>query len=137
MSGCRELGIAFAAYSPLGRGLLSGTLDRNTLAANDFRRNAPRFGAKALEANTARLGTLRTIAERREVTPSQIALAWVLAKGAFAIPGTRRLSYLEQNIAAASLHLSAEDIATLDSAYAPGSFIGDRYSAEGMKGVNA
>ena len=134
---CRELGIAFVAYSPLGRGLLSGTLDRDKLAESDFRRNAPRFGAGALEDNNARLDTLRSIADRREATPSQVALAWVLAKGAFAIPGTKRLGYLEQNVAAASLRLSADDIAKLDSSYAPGTFSGERYTAEGMKGVNA
>ncbi|MTH63934.1 aldo/keto reductase [Paracoccus sp. DK608] len=133
---CRELGTAFVAYSPLGRGLLSGTLDRESLAPNDFRRNAPRFGAEALQANTARLDTLRSIADLREATPSQVALAWVLAMGVFAIPGTKRLSYLEQNIAAASLKLSADDIARLNQAYAPGSFTGERYTAEGMKGVN-
>lgn len=133
---CRELGVAFVAYSPLGRGLLSGALDRDSLAENDFRRNAPRFGDEALKANNARLETLRGIADQREATPSQVALAWVLAKGVFAIPGTKRLTYLEQNIAAASLHLSADDIAKLDQAYAPGSFTGDRYTAEGMKGVN-
>lgn len=134
---CRELGIAFVAYSPLGRGLLSGVFDRDKLAKSDFRRNMPRFGGDNLASNTARLDTLRTIADQREATPSQVALAWVLAKGVFAIPGTKRLSYLEQNIAAASLHLSADDIAKLDSAYAPGSFTGERYTAEGMKGVNA
>ena len=64
-------------------------------------------------------------------------LAWVLAKGAFAIPGTKRLGYLEQNVAAASLRLSADDVAKLDSSYAPGTFSGERYTAEGMKGVNA
>ncbi|MFV0280238.1 MAG: aldo/keto reductase [Rhodoblastus sp.] len=134
---CRELGVAFVAYSPLGRGLLSGAIDRDSLAENDFRRNAPRFDAEALEANNARLGALRAIADQREATPSQAALAWVLAKGVFAIPGAKRLSHLEQNIAAASLRLSVDDIARLDSAYAPGSFIGERYTAEGMKGVNA
>lgn len=133
---CRELGVAFVAYSPLGRGLLSGALDRDSLAENDFRRNAPRFGDEALEANNARLDTLRAIADMREATPSQVALAWVLAKGAFAIPGTKRLGYLEQNIAAVSLRLSADDIARLDRAYAPGSFTGERYTPEGMKGVN-
>ncbi|MFV0644176.1 MAG: aldo/keto reductase [Sphingomonadaceae bacterium] len=133
---CRELGIAFVAYSPLGRGLLSGKLERENLAEDDFRRSAPQFEDKALAANNARLDTLRTIADQREATPSQVALAWVLAKGVFAIPGTKRLTWLEQNIAAASLHLSADDIARLDNAYAPGSFTGDRYTAEGMKGVN-
>ena len=134
---CRELGVAFVAYSPLGRGLLSGAVDRETLAENDFRRQAPRFGEDALEANRARLATLSAIADRREATQAQVALAWVLAKGVFAIPGTKRLAYLEQNIAAASLTLSADDIDRLNSAYAPGTFVGERYTAEGMKGVNA
>lgn len=134
---CRELGIAFVAYSPLGRGLLSGAMKSSDLAENDFRRNAPRFAGDALEANLARLDALRNIADQREATPSQVALAWVLSKGVFAIPGTKRMTYLEQNIAAASLHLSEDDIAKLDRAYAPGSFTGERYTAEGMKGVSA
>ncbi|QPC42734.1 aldo/keto reductase [Kaustia mangrovi] len=133
---CRELGIAFVAYSPLGRGLLSGTFDLDNLSESDVRRNLPRFTGTTMEENLDRLDTLRTIADQREATPSQVALAWVLAKGVFAIPGTKRLSYLEQNIAAASLRLSADDIARLDRAYAPGSFTGERYTAEGMKGVN-
>tara|TARA_B100000378_G_scaffold213022_1_gene176081 strand:- start:249 stop:1160 length:912 start_codon:yes stop_codon:yes gene_type:complete len=133
---CRELGVAFVAYSPLGRGLLSGAIDRDTLAENDFRRQSPRFAEVALEANKARLATLSTIADRREATPAQLALAWALAKGVFAIPGTKRLTYLEQNVAAASLTLSDDDIDRLDSAYAPGTFVGERYTAEGMKGVN-
>ncbi|MEO2039172.1 MAG: aldo/keto reductase, partial [Martelella sp.] len=95
-----------------------------------------RFAEEALEANKARLATLSTIADRREATPAQVALAWALAKGVFAIPGTKRLTYLEQNVAAASLTLSADDIDRLDSAYAPGTFVGERYTAEGMKGVN-
>ncbi len=134
---CRELGVAFVAYSPLGRGLLSGIMKSGDLAKNDFRRSAPRFAGDALEANLARLDTLRAIADQNEVTPSQIALAWVLSKGVFAIPGTKRLSYLEQNTVSAGLHLSANEIDQLDHAYVPGSFIGDRYTAEGMKGVDA
>lgn len=133
---CRELGVAFVAYSPLGRGLLSGTLDRDSLSEGDFRRNAPRFGKEALEANIARLDTLRAIADHREATPSQVALAWVLAKGVFAIPGTKRLDYLEQNIAAASLHLTTDEIERLDRAYTADTFAGERYTAEGMKGIN-
>jgi aryl-alcohol dehydrogenase-like predicted oxidoreductase len=107
------------------------------IQCNDFRRNAPRFAGDALEANLARLDALRDIADQREATRSQVALAWVLFKGVFAIPGTKRLSYLEQNIAAASLYLSADEIGRLDHADAPGSFTGDRYTAEGMKGVSA
>jgi aryl-alcohol dehydrogenase-like predicted oxidoreductase len=133
---CRELGVVFVAYSPLGRGLLSGIMKNGDLAGNDFRRNAPRFAGDALEANLARLDTLRAIADQREATPSQVALAWALAKGVLVIPGTKRLSYLEQNIAATSLSLSRDDIDKLDRAYAQGSFTGDRYTAEGMKGVN-
>ncbi|GFE66537.1 aldo/keto reductase [Litoreibacter roseus] len=134
---CRELEIAFVAYSPLGRGLLSGAFDLDALSESDFRRNLPRFSSSTMEENLTRLDTLRVIADRREATPAQVALAWVLAKGVFAIPGTKQLSYLEQNVAAASLRLSPDDIARLDRAYAPGSFIGERYTAEGMKGVNA
>ena len=134
---CRELGVAFVAYSPLGRGLLSDAIDREDLAEDDFRRQSPRFDEDALEANRARLGTLSAIADRREATLAQVALAWVLAKGVFAIPGTKRLAYLEQNVAAVSLSLSADDVDRLDRAYVPGTFVGDRYTAEGMKGVNA
>jgi len=134
---CRELGIAFVAYSPLGRGLLSGIFDPGALSKSDFRRNLPRFTGSGIEENLGRLDTLRTIADRREAAPAQVALAWVLAKGVFAIPGTKRLSYLEQNIAATSLRLSVDEIEELDRAYAPGSFIGERYTAEGMKGVDA
>ncbi|MFV0475938.1 MAG: aldo/keto reductase [Pikeienuella sp.] len=133
---CRALGVAFVAYSPLGRGLLSGALDRRALAADDFRHHAPRFAEDALDANLARLERLRAIAAAHEATPSQVALAWALAQGVFAIPGTKRLSYLEENIAAARLRLTPEDMASLDAEYAQGSFEGARYTAEGMKGVN-
>lgn len=134
---CSELGVAFVAYSPLGRGLLSGAFDLDRLSESDFRRNLPRFTGATMEDNLARLDTLRAIADRREAMPSQVALAWALSKGVFAIPGTKRLSYMEQNIAAASLRLTVDDIEKLDRAYAPGSFTGERYTAEGMKGVNA
>ncbi|MCS4504849.1 aldo/keto reductase [Arhodomonas aquaeolei] len=137
MSACRELGVAFVAYSPLGRGLLSGVLDGHSLAKDDARRNLPRFAGKALNANLARIGRLRAIAAKYDATPSQIALAWVLAKGVFAIPGTKRVAYLEENIAATDVHLTADDLTELDRAYAPGSFTGDRYTAEGMKGIDA
>lgn len=134
---CRELGTAFVAYSPLGRGLLSGAIDRNNLAENDFRLNNPRFSEEALSASKDKLKTLQTIASRYDATSAQIALAWVLAKKVFAIPGTKRLAYLEQNIAAADVRLTADNVAELDRCFAPGSFAGERYSPEGMKGVNA
>ncbi|MFV0446675.1 MAG: aldo/keto reductase, partial [Planctomycetaceae bacterium] len=133
---CRELGIAFVAYSPLARALLSGTFDLASLAENDFRRANPRFTDEALAANLARLETLRTIAATHDAKPSQVALAWVLAQGVFAIPGTKRVDYLEQNIAAAALKLTDDELARLDRHYAPGTFTGERYTPEGMKGVN-
>lgn len=133
---CSELGIAFVAYSPLGRGLLTGTTSGDSLAEDDFRRQAPRFAGEALEENLARLYTLRSIATRRQAMPSQVALAWVLAKGVFAIPGTKRLDYLDENVSAIDVKLSEEELVQLDTAYAAGSFTGERYTAEGMKGVN-
>lgn len=133
---CSELGVAFVAYSPLGRGLLTGTTSGDSLAEDDFRRQAPRFAGEALEENLARLYTLRSIATRQQAMPSQVALAWVLAKGVFAIPGTKRLDYLDENVSAIDVKLSEEELVQLDTAYAAGSFTGERYTAEGMKGVN-
>lgn len=133
---CRDLGIAFVAYSPLGRGLLSGEVDRTALSPGDFRASNPRFAAETFDRNLAALATLRDIADHHGATPSQVALAWVLAQKVFAIPGTKRLSYLEQNCDAAQFRLTASELASLDRAYQPGTFAGDRYTAEGMKGVN-
>jgi aryl-alcohol dehydrogenase-like predicted oxidoreductase len=134
---CRDLGIAFVAYSPLGRGLLSGAIDTTALAPDDFRRLSPRFTAAALDTNLKLLAPLRTIAQDRGVLPAQIALAWVLAKGVFAIPGTKRLHYLESNVMAANIGLSDREIATLDAAFEPGVFVGDRYPEAGQVGLNA
>jgi len=134
---CRDLGIAFVAYSPLGRGLLSGEVDRTALTPGDFRASNPRFAAEVFDHNLAALATLREIADRHGATPSQVALAWVLAQTVFAIPGTKRLSYLEQNCDAGMLNLTASELGSLSRTYQPGTFAGDRYTAEGMKGVNA
>ncbi len=134
---CMELGVAFVAYSPLGRGLLSGELDGAMLAEGDFRRTAPRFADGALAKNAGRLVLLKDMARRLGATPAQISLAWVLAKGVFAIPGTKRLGYLEQNVASAALELAATDIAALDAAYPPGAFTGARYAEAGRVGLNA
>jgi len=108
-----------------------------TLAPGDFRAANPRFAGEAMAQNLAALDPLRAIAERLGADPSQLALAWVLAQGVFAIPGTKRLRWLEANCVAADLVLSAADLAALDAAYPQGVFAGDRYTAEGMKGVNA
>jgi aryl-alcohol dehydrogenase-like predicted oxidoreductase len=128
----RELGIGFVAYSPLGRGLLTGGLsDVAQLAESDLRRALPRFQGENLEHNRALVARLQQLAAERDVTPGQLALAWVLAQGddVVAIPGTKRRLYLEQNVAAAGLALDAETLAALDAAIPAGAVAGDRYHA--------
>jgi aryl-alcohol dehydrogenase-like predicted oxidoreductase len=137
---CRELGIAFVAYSPLGRGFLTGTIrDTGTLSPEDFRRANPRFQDANLEANLARLELVRALASERGCTPGQIALAWLLAQGEdiVPIPGTRRRKYLDENCAAVDIRLTPSDMERLDAAFPPGAAAGERYPAEGMKGINA
>ncbi|MET7570703.1 aldo/keto reductase [Streptomyces sp. NPDC005492] len=132
LAACRELGIALVAYSPLGRGFLTGTVrSTDTLHETDFRLGNPRFAEGGLEANLALLPTLEKAAAAHGVTAGQVALAWVLAQGEdiVPIPGTRRLPYLEQNIAAARLELTAEDLAALDRVFAPDAVTGERYPA--------
>ncbi|HEV7372937.1 aldo/keto reductase [Arenibaculum sp.] len=137
---CRDLGVAFVAYSPLGRGFLTGTIrDAGTLSPEDFRRANPRFQDANLEANLARLELVRAIAQERRCTPGQIALAWLLAQGEdiVPIPGTRRRKYLDENCGAAEVRLTATDMERLEAAFPPGATAGERYPAEGMKGINA
>ena len=134
---CRELGIGFVAYSPLGRGFLSGRFaSPDELAEDDFRRSQPRFQGENLEANMRIVAKLREIAEEKEVTPAQLALAWVLAQGddIVPIPGTKRRKYLEENAAAADVELTDEDLARIDRELPAVS--GDRYESVGMAGVN-
>ena len=112
----RELGIGFVAYSPLGRGFLTGTVrDRDALADDDVRRSHPRFAAGNLEHNLALLATLEEVAARMEATPSQVALAWVLAQGddIVTIPGTTKRDHLVANLAAADLEISTDDLERL------------------------
>ena len=135
---CRELGIGFVAYSPLGRGFLSGTITHlESLADNDRRREHPRFEADNLERNVGLLATLRAIAEARDCTPAQVALAWLLAKGRdiVPIPGTKRRRYLEENAAAVDVRLEPDDLETLDEAFPQGVAAGERYAAGGMRRV--
>src|SRR4051795_8915876 len=132
----RELGIGLVPYSPLGRGLLTGAIaSQADLESNDSRRSPyfPRFSGDALEANLALVRKVEEIAERKGATPGQLALAWVLAQGddVVPIPGTKRVKYLEENVAAADLTLSADVVAELD---ALGEAAGDRYP-EGMMGA--
>ena len=124
----RELGIGLVPYSPLGRGFLTGTItSTDDLAPDDFRRHNPRFAGDALQANLAIVEAVRTVADAKGATPGQVALAWVLAQGddVVQIPGTKRVRYLEENVAAAAVELSADDLARLDEAVpAP---VGERY----------
>jgi aryl-alcohol dehydrogenase-like predicted oxidoreductase len=129
---CRELGVGFVPFSPLCRGFLCGTLTSlATLGEDDMRRSLPRFQGAHFERNLSLVGTFRSLAETRGCTPAQLALAWVLAKGAdlVPIPGTKHVGYVEDDMAAASVVLSADDVAALDAAFPPGVASGDRYNA--------
>jgi aryl-alcohol dehydrogenase-like predicted oxidoreductase len=135
---CRELGIGFVAYSPLGRGFLSGRFaNPEELDQNDFRRTQPRFQGENLEANMRIVAKLREIADEKEITPAQLALAWVLGQGddIVPIPGTKRRTYLEENAAAADVELNDEDLARIDAELPEVS--GERYEEAGMAQVNA
>lgn len=137
---CRELGIGFVAYSPLGRGFLTGRFQAGTqLGEGDFRANLPRFAPENAATNSALVDVVRGIAAEKSCTPAQVALAWLLAKGddIVPIPGTKRLQYLEENAAAASISLSPDALAALERAISALPVAGERYTAEGMKGVNA
>jgi aryl-alcohol dehydrogenase-like predicted oxidoreductase len=126
----RELGIGFVAYSPLGRGLLTGQIrSLDDLDEDDWRRTNPRFQEEALQANLQLADKVRELAAEREVTPAQLALAWVMAKGddIVPIPGTKRRKYLEENAAAAEVELSPEDVAELDQAVPAEAVSGGRY----------
>jgi aryl-alcohol dehydrogenase-like predicted oxidoreductase len=133
---CRELGIGFVPFSPLGRGFLTGAVrEPGTLESGDVRRTLPRFLPENFEKNLALLRPIEEIARARGCSPPQVALAWVLAKGPdiVPIPGTKRRRYLEENVAAADVALSAGDIAVLDAAFPPGRAAGTRYGTEAMR----
>jgi aryl-alcohol dehydrogenase-like predicted oxidoreductase len=127
---CRELGIGLVAYSPLGRGFLTGTIaSPDDLEDGDFRRANPRFQGDHLARNLELVARVTEIAAEKECTPGQLALAWVLAQGedVVPIPGTKRRSYLEQNAQSVELSLTAEDLARIDEAAPVGAASGDRY----------
>jgi aryl-alcohol dehydrogenase-like predicted oxidoreductase len=122
---CRELGIGFMAYSPLGRGILAGRIASiDDLAPDDLRRSAPIYAPENLPANLALVDRVRALADRRGATPGQVALAWLHGKGVIPLPGTKRVRYLEENAAAADLALSAEEVAELEAAVSPDAVAG-------------
>ncbi len=135
---CRELGIGFVAYSPLGRGFLSGRY--RSLAdfpEGDYRRTAPRFQGENFAKNLALVTNVEEIAKRRRATPAQVALAWVLAQGAGIVPifGTKSRDRLQENVDAADVVLTKADLAELEAAFPPGAAAGERYPAAGMATV--
>jgi len=135
---CRELGIGFVPYSPLGRGFLTGTIeDAGQLAAHDWRRANPRFKDGALQQNLSLVETLKRLAAERGSTPAQLALAWLLHQGEdiAPIPGTTKLARIEENVAAAEITLSADDLAAIAAAVPETGVAGDRYDATGMATV--
>ncbi|MER6540104.1 aldo/keto reductase [Streptomyces sp. 900105755] len=134
---CRELGIGFVPYSPLGRGFLAGRFSSpEDLDANDWRRTGPRFTGDNLEANLRLAAKVKEIAAEKDVTPAQLALAWVLAQGddIVPIPGTKRVAYLEQNAGAVDVELTKEDLARIEAEVPRAA--GDRYDEAGMRSVN-
>ncbi|MBO0912130.1 MAG: aldo/keto reductase [Acidobacteria bacterium] len=140
LSTCRELGIGFVAYSPLGRGFLSGQIKRfEDFAPDDFRRQNPRFQGENFEKNLDLVEKVGEIRKRKNCTPSQLALAWVLAQGEdiVPIPGTKRRKYLEENAAALNVSLTAEDLIELDKVFPKGAAAGGRYNERMMQLIDA
>ncbi|MER8745627.1 aldo/keto reductase [Mesorhizobium sp. M1004] len=136
---CRELGIGFVPYSPLGRGLLTGTIAKpEALSDDDWRRTLPRFQADAMAANAKVVATLEKLAVEKGVTSAQLALAWVLHQGDFIvpIPGARKIRHLEQNTAAVGIELSAAEVAAIGDALSPDKVVGKRYTEELLALVN-
>jgi aryl-alcohol dehydrogenase-like predicted oxidoreductase len=136
---CKELGITFVAYSPLGRGFLTGRFQRfEDLAQDDWRRSSPRFQGENFARNLELVRRVEQIAAEKRVKPSQLALAWVLAQGGgvVPIPGTASRVHLEENVAALEVSLSPRDLAQIDEAAPHGAAAGERYTEAGMKAVN-
>ncbi|MQA19046.1 aldo/keto reductase [Rugamonas rivuli] len=137
LEACREVGAVFCAYSPLGRGFLTGKV--MPLEEGDFRKFSPRFAGDNLAANQRIVDIVREIAAGKGCTPAQLALAWLLAQGddIVPIPGTKRIPYLLENLGALRVQLSGEELARIGAALPPGMAVGERYPLEGMKGLNS
>jgi len=132
---CRELGITFVPYSPLGRGFLTGAIQKlEDLDPTDWRRTNPRFGEKALQANLKLVDTVKELASRKGSTPAQLALAWVLAQGndLVPIPGTKRVRYLEDNMGALNVKLTESDLKEINARFAQIEVFGERYAPDMM-----
>ncbi len=136
---CRDLDIAFVAYSPLGRGFLTGQFKKfDDLPADDRRRDFPRFQGANFQKNIDLVKRIEEMAKAKGCTAGQLALAWVLAQGTdiIPIPGTKRVKYLEENMAAANVKLTPAELKQIDSILPPGAAVGDRYHAQGMTTVS-
>ncbi|MBD2844822.1 aldo/keto reductase [Paenibacillus sp. IB182496] len=136
---CRELGIGFVPYSPLGRGFLTGQIRRfEDLAEDDYRRHSPRFQGANFQKNLELVRRVEEIASAKGVKPSQLALAWLLAQGEdlVPIPGTKRAAYLEENVGALEIALTADELARINAAAPQGAAAGQRYAEASMKGVH-
>jgi aryl-alcohol dehydrogenase-like predicted oxidoreductase len=132
---CRELGIGFVPYSPLGRGFLTGTITRpEDFAADDYRRMSPRFQGENFAKNLALVDRVRAIATELHCTPAQLALAWVLAQGPdiVPIPGTKKRRYLDENVGALAIQLTPAQLRAIDAVFTPNAAVGDRYPAASM-----
>jgi aryl-alcohol dehydrogenase-like predicted oxidoreductase len=139
LSTCRELGVGFVAYSPLGRGFLTGQFRRfEDFPPDDYRRFSPRFQGENFQKNLDLVHRVEQIAQEKRCKPSQLALAWVLAQddNIIPIPGTKRRKYLEENVAALNIELSPDDLRRLDEIFPTGAAAGDRYPEHMMKIVN-
>ena len=137
---CRELGIGLVAYSPLGRGFLTGQIKRfEDFAADDYRRNSPRFQGENFQKNLDLVKKVEEIANQKKCTSSQLALAWVLAQGEdiIPIPGTKRVKYLEENVGAINVHLTADDLAQIEKVLPKGAAAGQRYNEQMMRLIDA
>ncbi len=135
LAACRELGITFVPYSPLGRGFLTGAIQKlEDLDATDWRRTNPRFGEKALQANLKLADTVKELAAKKGSTPAQLALAWVLAQGndLVPIPGTKRVRYLEDNMGALNVKLTESDLKEINARFAQIEVFGERYAPDMM-----
>ncbi|MEH7547233.1 aldo/keto reductase [Neobacillus vireti] len=136
---CRELGIGFVPYSPLGRGFLTGQIQKfDDIAVDDYRRYSPRFQGENFQRNLDLVNKIKEIANEKNCKPSQLALAWLLAQGEdiVPIPGTKRIHYLDENIGAISIDLTESDLARINEVAPRGAAAGERYPEAGMKGVN-